>query len=130
MHQLGYKYQQFKSHFEIFFKNGDSIWERLDRSLANNEWLIKFGGSSVHHLNCSTSDYSPLWILPEILDPTIHEKPFWFEEIWLAEKGCIDTVKTKYDKHRIDNNAAGIVPKIKSYGLALKRGSSRNFGSI
>ena len=44
----------------------------------------------MHHLNCSTSDHSPLWILPEILDPTIQEKPFWFEEMWLAKKGCID----------------------------------------
>ena len=84
----------------------------------------------MRHLNCSTSDHSPLWILPEILDPTIQEKPFWFEEMWLAKKGCIDTVKTKWDKHRIDNNAAGIVPKIESCGSALKRWSSRNFGSI
>lgn len=75
----------------------------------------------VHHLNCSISDHSPLRILPEILDQTIQEKPFWFEEMWLAEKGCIDTVKTKWDKHRIDNNAAGIVPKIESCGSALKR---------
>ena len=39
-------------------------------------------------------------------------------------------VKTEWDKHRLDNNAAGIVPKIEMCGLALKRWSSRNFGSI
>ena len=114
----------------FFFRNGDSIWERLDKNFANNEWLICFGGLSVHHLNCSTFDHSPLWIQPEILDPTIQEKPFRFEEMWLAEKGCTNMVKIEWDKHRLDNNAAGIVPKIEMCGLALKRWSSRNFGSI
>ena len=114
----------------VFFKNGDSIWERLDKSFANNEWLIRFGGLSVHHLNCYTFDHSPLWIQPEILDPTIQEKPFCFEEMWLVKKGCMDTVQTEWDKHRLDNNAVGIVPKIEMCGSALKRWSSRNFGSI
>lgn len=43
----------------IFFSDGRTIGERLDRSLVNNEWMIWFGGSTVHHLNCSTSDHSP-----------------------------------------------------------------------
>ena len=50
--------------------------------------------------------------------------------VQVSLRPCIDTVKTKWDKHRIDNNAAGIVPKIESCGSALKRWSSRNFGSI
>ena len=50
--------------------------------------------------------------------------------VQVSLRPCIDTVKTKWDKHRIDKNAAGIVPKIESCGSALKRWSSRNFGSI
>ena len=115
----------------IFFpKNGDSIWERLDRSFANNDWLIRFGGSFVHHLICSISDHSPLWILPKILDVTIQDKPFWFEEMWLAEKGCTDSVQFEWDKYRIDNNAVAIVSKIELCGLTLKKWSSKNFGSV
>ena len=70
----------------FFFRNGDSIWERLDKNFANNEWLICFGGLSVHHLNCSTFDHSPLWIQLEILDPTIQEKPFHLKKCGLLRR--------------------------------------------
>ena len=116
--------------WNFFFKNGDSIWERLDKSFANNDWLIRFGGSSIHHLTCNTSDHSSLWILLETLNITIQHKPFRFDEMWLVEKGCTDTVQSKWNKHRIDNNAASIVPEIELCGLAPKKWSSRNFGSV
>ena len=125
---MGYKGSPFT--WKKKFRIGDSIWERLDRSLANNEWLIKFGGSSVHHLTCSTSDHSSLWIIPEIIHPTSQEKLFRFEEMWLTKKGCSDIVKAEWDKHRIDNIAASIVQKIERCGSALRRWSSKNFGSI
>ena len=73
--------------WKIFLSSGQTIWERLDRSLANNEWLVQFGGSSVQHLMCSTTDHSPLLILPEILEPVNLDKPFRLEEMWIGEKG-------------------------------------------
>nr|POF12076.1 hypothetical protein CFP56_08843 [Quercus suber] len=36
------------------------------------------------------------------------DKPFRFEEMWLAKKGCMDLVQSEWDKYRIDNNAAGV----------------------
>lgn len=36
---------------------GGLIWERLDRSVANYEWLAKFPTGRVKHLNCFTSDH-------------------------------------------------------------------------
>ena len=96
--------------------NGQTTWERLDRSLANNEWLIQFGGSIVHHLNCSTSDHSPLWILPKNLEVVNPDKPFHFEEMWLAEKGCLDIVKSERVRHRNNNSDSGIVGKIEDCG--------------
>lgn len=104
------------------------MWERLDRSLDNNEWLIRLGGSTIHHLSCSTSDHSPLLI--EIIDSTIPNKPFWFEEIRLTEKGCSDTIKSKWGKQRFNNHASGIVSKIFDWSVALKKWSSKHFGSI
>ena len=83
------------SHGKKKISNGKTTWERLDRSLANNEWLIRFGDSIVHHLNCSTSDHSPILILPEILDPANLEKPFCFEEMWVGNKGCTKTIKAE-----------------------------------
>ena len=50
--------------------------------------------------------------------------------MWLAEKGCTNIVQSEWNKHRVDNNAEGIVPKIELCGLALKKWSSKIFGSV
>ena len=114
----------------FFFRNGNSIWERLDRSLANNEWLSRFGGSTVNHLNCSTTDHSPLLTIPEPMDSVIPSKPFRFEEMWLIDKGCAQTVKAAWEKRRATNQDLGIVSKIDDCGVALKKWSSRHFGCV
>ena len=44
------------------FSAGYSIWERLDRALATNDWLLRFAGTHIHHLKSDTSDHSPIWI--------------------------------------------------------------------
>ena len=112
------------------FRDGNSTWERLDRSLANSEWLARFGGSKVHHLNCSTSDHSPLLIIPKPVDFVIPSKPFRFEEMWLTDKGCAQTIKAVWEKRRATNQNSGIVSKIDDYGMALKKWSSKHFGCV
>ena len=32
------------------FADDHSIWERLDRGVANANWFLKFLGTNVHHL--------------------------------------------------------------------------------
>ena len=125
---LGFKGNPFT--WKKHFSNGQTLWERLDRALANNEWLLRYGGTMVHHLTCSTSDHCPLLIEPEMVEPTNPEKPFRFEEMWLTEKGCSDTMKQVWSKQDNRDIALGIVPKIESYGKALKKWSSTNFGSV
>lgn len=83
---MGFKGKPFT--WKKYFRDGQIIWERLDRSLAKNEWLLRFGRSTVHHLTCSTSNHCPLLILPEMVESANPEKPFCYEEMWLAEKGC------------------------------------------
>ena len=75
------------------FTNGHLVWERLDRGLATNDWLIKFADSWVHHLSLDTFDHYPLWIIPESLELPCISKPFRFEEMWLFDKGCTETVE-------------------------------------
>ena len=126
---MGYKGHPFT--WKKFFSDGRTIAERLDRCLATNEWLVRFGGSTVHHLNCSTSDHSPLWISPESLVVATSEKPFRFEEMWLAEKGCSDTVKTEWEKSKYNiNGPSGIVKRIEDCGKALTKWSRNSFGSV
>ena len=110
--------------------DGHSIWERLERSLSNNNWLIQFGGSTVHHLNNSTSDHLTLWILADGLKPINPTKPFCFKEMWLAKKGNSNTIKYEWSKHKISYPTTGIVPKIKECGKALQQWSRRIFGNV
>ena len=39
---------------------GEMVWERLDQSVVNYEWLAKFPIGQVHHLNSFTSDHRPI----------------------------------------------------------------------
>ena len=56
------------------FESGVSIWERLDRCLVNNSWFMKFGGSRVYHLSCTSSDHIPIFIYLLGLNPPIRKK--------------------------------------------------------
>ena len=55
---LGFVGSQFT--WQKHFTDGHSIWERLDRALVNNEWMLRFVDSRVHHLSVISSDHSPL----------------------------------------------------------------------
>ena len=87
---LGFTGVQFT--WKKHFFDGHSVWERLDRGLATREWMLKFAGTRVHHLPSFTSDHNPLWIVSRDLIFSNTTKPFRFEEMWLAEKGCTDTI--------------------------------------
>ena len=44
------------------FDSGVSIWERLDGCLVNNSWFMRFRGSRVYHLSCTSTDHIPIFI--------------------------------------------------------------------
>ena len=71
-----------------YYTTSQSIWERLDRALCKTDWLNHFAGTKVIHLTCTTSDHSPLWIVPCGIDPPPISRPFRFEEMWILDKGC------------------------------------------
>ena len=53
------------------FENKSSIWERLDRCLVTNSWFMKFAGSRVFHLTCTSSDHIPILISLSGLIPLV-----------------------------------------------------------
>ena len=75
---LGYKGNPFT--WKKYFRDGQTLWEKLDKGLANNEWLLRYGGITVHYLTCSTLDHCPLFIVSEMVEPTNPEKPFRFKK--------------------------------------------------
>ena len=72
--------------------SGVMVWERLDRVVANQEWISMFPGYSVTHLNTVFSDHKPLSIHMEGL-PIRNQRPWRFEQVWLNDEACRSTVK-------------------------------------
>ena len=113
---LGFTGSQYT--WQRHFSNGHSIWERLDRCLANNDWLIKFAGSKVHHLHCSTSDHIPMLIVPNGIEFARPSKPFRFEEMWLSDKGCDETIAAVWTNINHVDFGIRVVSKVEKHGQA------------
>ena len=76
-------------HFEF----GQSIWERLDRGLATNNWFLLFPSTKILHLHCYSSDHLPVFINLSSLEILGKRKVFRFEEMWLSDDRCGETVE-------------------------------------
>lgn len=77
-------------------RNGDArVLERLDRSLAMTEWLLRYPNCRVHHLHAVFSDHRPLWIelQPSAQSFLPRKKVFRFEEMWTMDPHCEEEVR-------------------------------------
>ena len=68
------------------------MWERLDRGVASAEWLDKYLAAQVNVLECGSSDHKPILIYPNGVPKKLN-KPWHFEQVWLEDDGCHDTVE-------------------------------------
>ena len=55
---------------------------RIDRALANTEWIGKFEGARVYHLVDSTSDHCALFLTNSPSQYASNVKRFHFEALW------------------------------------------------
>ena len=54
-----------RKHFDNY-----TVWERLNRGVATNDWFSIYPDTKVYHLDVTISDHKPLWIVPEGMDYT------------------------------------------------------------
>lgn len=89
---------------------GKSNWvqERLDRGLANQEWLNLFPAAEVRVLEVATSDHLPIFLQLNKQVYVPKPKRFRFENLWLREKDCLNVVKNSWSIMR----GRGIMDKI------------------
>ena len=125
---LGYKGSPFT--WSKHYRSGASIWERLDRAVASPDWFIKFPGSRVHHVDSSTSDHKFLWIEFLNLDFQQKKKVFRFEEMWLAESGCGETIEGMWRASYDEAENMRVIKKIEKCGQELTSWSRNNFGNV
>ena len=101
------------------FKNGSSIWERLDRCLPTSSWFLKFPGSKVYHLRCDSFDHIPLLIVFSGLDLPMWKKIFRFKEMWLSNRGCEEMVFSAWNSGDTLRFEGDVLAKIDKCGKDL-----------
>jgi len=81
---LGYVGKKFtwKGH-----RQGGFVLERLDKAVANNQWLSQNPGTKVQHLHSNSSDHQALIMKPEGINPKPN-RSFKFEQMCLRDRGC------------------------------------------
>ena len=125
---LGFVEPQFT--WSKHYAAGYSVWERLDWGLANYEWLTKFAGARVHHLHSDSFDHRPLLITLTDLEVARKKKIFRFEEMWLSDKGCSNTVEAVWLTNESDPSNKRILGKIEKCGVELTKWSREKFGNV
>ncbi|KAA3460273.1 reverse transcriptase [Gossypium australe] len=111
---LGYTGQKYT--WEMGNFEDTNIRRRLNRGVANNEWLNLFNDYLVQHLPHSLSDHCPILIQTEINSSHGGRNRFKFEFWWLLEPTCSDVIKKLWDEksgHALDKleNLQNIVGK-------------------
>ena len=97
---------------------GGLVLERLDRAIASNEWLSCFPGTKVQHLLTHSSDHKAILIKLDGITLRLN-RPFKFEQMWLREGGCSDTMVKVWGPSSQNANMLQIAGKIKACGENL-----------
>lgn len=118
---LGYQ----GSHFTWTNKqrHGYTVLERLDRFLANYDWINLYPEATVKHLPRTHSDHCPILIS---LDPTclIPNKVFRFETMWASHPQFKQLV------HDTWSDDLPLMPTINKFKAVATRWNQTTFGNI
>ena len=91
---------------------------------------MKFAGTKIYHLSSNNSDHCPLWIIPDGLEVPQVTKPFRFEEMWLADRGCTEIVEAVWASPDEAEPAVKVIRKIKKCGKELHAWNRTHFGNV
>ena len=112
------------------YSSGVSIWERLDRAVVSYDWFVKHPGTRVNHVDSTTSDHKILWIEQAELEVLPKKKLFRFEEMWLGDKGCGETVEGVWQIRYEELGSTRVIRKVEKCGQALTQWSKDCFGNV
>ncbi|XP_019153894.1 PREDICTED: uncharacterized protein LOC109150438 [Ipomoea nil] len=93
------------------------IEEKLDRILANEEWLSLFQGARAQSLVVPYSDHLPLVLIPVILPQVRKHARFCFDNLWLREDSCREIVAQSWDR----TVGLDTLARVEACALDLKR---------
>ena len=91
--------------------------------------VLSLPGSKVQHLRTHSSDHKAILVKPDGILPRPN-RPFKFEQMWLKEGGCGDTVVRSWGTTSNSANMLQIAEKIQLCGEKLTAWSQQSFGSV
>jgi hypothetical protein len=107
LEDLGFSGDQFT------WKRG-RIRERLDRAVANGEWMTMHQGSRLQHLDYSSSDHRPILLDTDYQAPNVQRsnRAKKFEAKWLKEKGFKELVERSWAEASLMVQEGGVLAKL------------------
>jgi hypothetical protein len=101
-----------------------TTWLRLDRFMANNEWVMRYSSAVVDHLESTVSDHKPLCLNTQpVTMPRPRKRLFRFEDIWRMDLSCELAVTKAWVPNTRGSPIDQVRVKIQRCGEELKRWS-------
>ncbi|OIT01550.1 hypothetical protein A4A49_17458 [Nicotiana attenuata] len=101
------------------------VWKRLDRGLANDNWLSSFPATTITHLASAGSDHSPLLMEMNVTQNSF-KKYFRFLNCWVKNESFMPLVQEVWNSP-INGSAMWIFhQKLKVLSSALSKWSDNN----
>ena len=91
---------------------------------------MRFVGSRVFHLTCSSSDHVPILISLSGLIPPVWKKLFHFEQMWLSNSSCEDVVFSAWGSASGHGDGEDILRKVERCGRDLGHWEKNVFGNV
>ncbi|KAK9993931.1 hypothetical protein SO802_023634 [Lithocarpus litseifolius] len=102
------------------------------RGVANYDWMAKFLAATVRHLHYYFSDHRPICLHfnPNNEAQRWIRKPFRFEEMWLADRGCGGKVLRAWHVETQGTPMFKVTQKLKKCKKLLNSWSREHFGNV
>ncbi len=98
------------------------VRERLDRGVANSDWMVLFSRAVVCHNSFASSNH--MGILIDLMSvPSMNQrkrcKLFHFDHTWLREEGCEPVINAAWNKKQFGTPLYQLTQKIKQCRIDL-----------
>ncbi|XP_021757503.1 uncharacterized protein LOC110722546 [Chenopodium quinoa] len=98
---------------------------RLDRTLCNSAWAVRFDKASMKHLTAIHSDHCPIFISPNGFVPLqATHCPFRFQAAWMSHENFREFVDKSWEKN------APLIPALANLSSKLQNWNRNTFGNV
>ncbi|XP_060170305.1 uncharacterized protein LOC132601217 [Lycium barbarum] len=102
------------------------VYSRLDRVMANDEWMLQFGHLVVEYRLPFISDHSPLGLTINVPDNRV-KTPFKFFNVWAQHDTFMPLVRANWHRRRNCNQLQNIWLNLKGLRNHLKKLNKEEF---